>query len=107
MLRKVVAGPVLVRPEPDGTWAYAGIDRFDGLLHGGVRAGEVVTVHRVPRSALAPIAGGSDAPESGLPVVRVTDMAPKSPSFGAPRRSRDAPRHVTGFLPHTQPPSTT
>lgn len=57
ILRKVLDTPILVRPENIArgrrTWAYAGIGRFDGILHGGVSETEVVVVHRSPKSALA------------------------------------------------------
>jgi site-specific DNA recombinase len=80
LLRKVLAGPIAVSPRERGHWTYAGISRFDGLLHGAVGKDETVVVHRGLRPALrwaVPIAGGSDAPVGDT--VRDREMAPHTP----------------------------
>lgn len=56
ILRKVLETPILVRPETltrgDRTWVFAGIGRFDGILHGGVSETETVIVHRNPKDKI-------------------------------------------------------
>jgi hypothetical protein len=112
ILRKVMAGTLAVAPYKviDGqqTWTFQGYSRFDGVVLGGLTRGFVQVIELRDRAtnevikatwdeALAAyrfptIAGGSDAPDTVCASERDTEMAPKPPTFGAPRRSRDAPR---------------
>jgi hypothetical protein len=110
ILKKVMADAIAVGPYKviDGaqTWTFHGYSRFDGVVMGGLTHGygmairladsatgetikstwdEVTASYRLP-----PIAGGSDAVDTGgvCQAGRDTDMAPHTPhSLRAPRET--------------------
>ena len=96
ILKKVLVGPIVVWPRRavPGEWIYGGWSRFEGLIGGGLKRGDVSLVVKCMDEdgkrlrgvdfGLHAIAGGSDAPV--VKGLRSTDMAPHAPhtAWGAP-----------------------
>jgi site-specific DNA recombinase len=119
LLRKVLDGPLRVRPMGRIGWEYKGRGRYDGILFGSVypkhpewTGGTSARYARSQGSAWSfpvPIAGGSDAPAGG-DTVRSSEMAPHTPQRsgrpGKPVAPLEAPimgpRFLAGFRRDTQ-----